>query len=92
MLINPIAYKLGSSICCGLAVLPLDIIQTNMMSSKNVEFHMEEFKMVIINAYGFSITKHSIYQNSEIKQSSDKRGYCWYSIITFLYFFTGKKI
>lgn len=48
MLINPIAYKLGSSICAGLAVLPLDIIQTNMMSSKKVEFHMEEFKWVLL--------------------------------------------
>ena len=48
MLINPIAYNLGSSICGGLAVLPLDIIQTNMMSSKNVEFHMEEFKWLLL--------------------------------------------
>ena len=48
MLINPIAYKLGSSICGGLAVLPLDIIQTNMMTTKKVEFHMEEFKWLLL--------------------------------------------
>jgi hypothetical protein len=48
MLINPVAYKLCSSICGGLAILPLDIVQTNMMSTEKAEFKVDEFKWMLL--------------------------------------------
>lgn len=46
MLMNPTLYKLCSSACGGLSTLPLDVLQTKIISTEEVEFNFNEFKWI----------------------------------------------
>ena len=37
-MINSIIYRVTASLCGGLSILPLDVIQTKTLSTNNVEF------------------------------------------------------
>ena len=42
--INPTIYKLGAASFVELATLPLDLIQTKIISNKKIDFKLDEFK------------------------------------------------
>tara|TARA_Y100001970_G_scaffold113452_1_gene141467 strand:- start:6181 stop:6774 length:594 start_codon:yes stop_codon:yes gene_type:complete len=73
MLINPTLYKLCSSACGGLSTMPLDIIQTKIMSTKEVEFNMNEFKWISLMPIVFVI-QNTAYSKSHIINSQIIRG------------------
>tara|TARA_B100001175_G_scaffold316809_1_gene331723 strand:+ start:1584 stop:2180 length:597 start_codon:yes stop_codon:yes gene_type:complete len=73
MLINPTLYKLCSSACGGLSILPLDVIQTKIMSTKKVEFNMNEFKWISLMPLVFVI-QNTAYSKSYRINSQIIRG------------------
>lgn len=73
MLINPTLYKLCSSACGGLSTMPLDIIQTKIMSTKEVKFNMNEFKWISLMPIVFVI-QNTAYSRSHIIDSQIIRG------------------
>ena len=73
MLINPTLYKLCSSACGGLSTMPLDIIQTKIMSTKEVKFNMNEFKWISLMPIVFVI-QNTAYSRTHIIDSQIIRG------------------
>ena len=73
MLINPTLYKLCSSACGGLSTMPLDIIQTKIMSTKEVKFNVNEFKWISLMPIVFVI-QNTAYSSSHIIDSQIIRG------------------
>lgn len=59
----PTLYKLCSSACGGLSTLPLDVIQTKIMSTEKVEFNMNEFKWIGLMPLVF-VMQNAAYTNS----------------------------
>ena len=73
MLINPTLYKLCSSACGGLSTMPLDIIQTKIMSTKEVKFNVNEFKWISLMPIVFVI-QNTAYSRTHIIDSQIIRG------------------
>ena len=58
--INPLLYRITSSSIAGLSTIPLDILQTKILSNQNVEFKFEEIKWLTILPLVFTI-QNSVY-------------------------------
>lgn len=44
---NPALYRLVSASCGGLSTIPLDVLQTKILTDETVEFKLEEFKWLV---------------------------------------------
>ena len=72
-MINQIIYRVGASFCGRLSILPLDIIQTKILSSNNVEFKFEEIKWLILLPVVFTI-QNTIFDNITFINNKSIRG------------------
>uniref|UniRef100_A0A6C0AYU1 Uncharacterized protein n=1 Tax=viral metagenome TaxID=1070528 RepID=A0A6C0AYU1_9ZZZZ len=61
-MINPIIYRVSASLCGGLSILPLDVIQTKTLSTNNVKFKFRETKWLILLPVVFAI-QNSVFDN-----------------------------
>jgi len=51
----PSLYRIGASSCGALTTIPLDILQTKIISNQPIEFKLEEFKIMFLMTALFSI-------------------------------------
>ena len=63
MKINPILYKFCTSACGGLLTIPLDVVQTKIISTEKVEFNLNEFKWILFMPFVFVI-QNGAYMNT----------------------------
>ena len=63
MLINPILYKLCSSACGGLSIIPFDVLQTKIITREKVEFNFNEFKWISLMPFVF-IIQNEVYMRT----------------------------
>lgn len=70
---KPKLYILGSSICGGLTTIPLDIIQTRIISSSNVNFSLNELRWLALMPIIF-FTQNSVYEWSKFLKNKTMRG------------------
>jgi hypothetical protein len=54
-MINPFLYRVACASCGGLSVLPLDILQTKILSNETIQFNPEEFKWLIFMPSVFAL-------------------------------------
>ena len=55
MIIKPLLYKIGCSACGMLTTLPIDIIQTEIMSNKIISFEFSEIKLGLVMTFMFAL-------------------------------------
>ncbi len=72
-MINPIIYRVGASLCGGLSILPLDVIQTKTLSTNNVEFKFEETKWLILLPVVFAI-QNTVFDNISFTNNKSIKG------------------
>ena len=73
MLMNPTLYRVCSSACGGLSTLPLDVLQTKIMSTEKVEFNLNEFKWISLMPLVF-VLQNTAYSMSNMINSQIIRG------------------
>ena len=72
-MINPMIYRVGASLCGGLSILPLDVIQTKTLSTNNVEFKFEETKWLMLLPVVFAI-QNTVFDNIRFIKNKSIRG------------------
>tara|TARA_B100001093_G_scaffold351999_1_gene336459 strand:+ start:207 stop:800 length:594 start_codon:yes stop_codon:yes gene_type:complete len=72
-MINPMIYRVGASLCGGLSILPLDVIQTKTLSTNNVEFKFEETKWLMLLPVVFAI-QNTVFDNISFIKNKSIRG------------------
>ena len=72
-MISPVIYRIGCSICGGISILPLDVIQTKTLSTNNVEFKLEETKWLMLLPIVFAI-QNTVYDNTNFINNKSIRG------------------
>ena len=72
-MINPMIYRVGASLCGGLSILPLDVIQTKTLSTSNVEFKFEETKWLMLLPVVFAI-QNTVFDNIRFIKNKSIRG------------------
>ena len=70
---NPTLYRVCSSACGGLSTLPLDVLQTKIMSTEKVEFNLNEFKWISLMPLVF-VLQNTAYSMSNMINSQIIRG------------------
>ena len=58
--IHPFIYRFSASSCAGLSIMPLDILQTKILSHQEKVFKPEELKINYTFALNFFYSKFSI--------------------------------
>lgn len=53
--LNPIILKFCCASGSGITIIPLDVIQTKLITNKNIEFKLIEFKWILLSATIFTI-------------------------------------
>lgn len=71
--VNPLAYRLICSASGGLSTLPIDVLQTKIISNQDVEFKIKEFKWLILAPFIFSL-QNSVYNWAKFIPSQSIRG------------------
>lgn len=71
--VNPLAYRLVCSSCGGLSTLPLDVLQTKIISNQDVEFKVKEFKWLILAPFIFSL-QNTVYNWAKFIPNQSIRG------------------
>lgn len=71
--IHPSLYRIGAASCGALTTIPFDIIQTKIISNKNIEFKIQEFKWIFFITILFFI-QNSVYEWSKFINSQTIRG------------------
>lgn len=66
-------YTLSASSCGALTTIPLDMLQTKIISNQNIQFKIEEFKWVLYLTALFSI-QNIVFKNSYFLKSITLRG------------------
>ena len=90
--IHNIVYSIGASSCGTLTTLPLDILQTKIVSNKPIQFKFEELKIIFFMTSLFSI-QNSIYNWSIfLNNISIQAALSGISITPFLIFLENKKL
>ena len=69
----PILYRIGASSCGALTTIPLDILQTKIVSNQSIEFKLEEFKIMFLMTALFSI-QNGVYNWSSFLNNKSLRG------------------
>lgn len=69
----PTLYRLGASSCGALTTIPLDILQTKIISNQTIEFKLEEFKIMFLMTTLFSI-QNGVYNWSSFFNNKSLRG------------------
>lgn len=69
----PTLYRLGASSCGALTTIPLDILQTKIISNQTIEFKLEEFKIMFLMTALFSI-QNGVYNWSSFFNNKSLRG------------------
>lgn len=54
-MINPFLYRVACASCGGLSVLPLDVLQTKILTNETLQFNPEEFKWLIFMPSVFAL-------------------------------------
>tara|TARA_B100001057_G_C22597751_1_gene851548 strand:+ start:156 stop:749 length:594 start_codon:yes stop_codon:yes gene_type:complete len=72
-MINPIIYRVCCSLCGGVSILPLDVIQTKTLSTTNVEFKFEETKWLILLPFVFAI-QNTVFDNISFINNKSIKG------------------
>lgn len=71
--IYPSLYRIGAASCGALTTIPFDIMQTKVVSNKDIEFKLEEFKWMFFMTALFAI-QNSAYNWSKFINSQTIRG------------------
>ena len=71
--IHPFIYRFSASSCAGLSIMPLDILQTKILSHQEKVFKPEELKLTILLPLIFSI-QNSVYEWSKFLPNQSLRG------------------
>ena len=71
--IYPTLYRIGASSCGALTTIPLDILQTKIVSNQPIEFKLEEFKLMFLMTALFSI-QNGVYNWSAFLNNKSIRG------------------
>ena len=69
----PSLYRIGASSCGALTTIPLDILQTKIVSNQPIEFKLEEFKIMFLMTTLFSI-QNGVYNWSAFLNNKSLRG------------------
>lgn len=69
----PTLYRLCASSCGALTTIPLDILQTKIISNQTIEFKLEEFKIMFLMTALFSI-QNGVYNWSSFLNNKSLRG------------------
>ena len=69
----PSLYRIGASSCGALTTIPLDILQTKIVSNQPIEFKLEEFKIMFLMTALFSI-QNGVYNWSAFLNNKSLRG------------------
>ena len=72
-MINPSLYRIAAASCGAVSIIPLDIMQTKIISNKDVEFKIDEFKWMFYMTLLFSI-QNAVYDWSKFINSQTIRG------------------
>ena len=71
--INPTLYRICCSSCGGLTVLPLDILQTRVLTNKPVTLKLSELKWLGLFCFLFAM-QNTVYSRTSFIQSKNIRG------------------
>lgn len=89
--IYPSLYRIGASSCGALTTIPLDILQTKIISNKPIEFKLDEIKIIFLMTALFSI-QNGVYNWSVFLNNKSLRGtLAGLSIVPFYIFLESKK-
>lgn len=69
----PSLYRIGASSCGALTTIPLDILQTKIVSNQPIEFKLEEFKIMFLMTALFSI-QNGVYNWCAFLNNKSLRG------------------
>ena len=69
----PSLYRIAASSCGALTTIPLDILQTKIVSNQPIEFKLEEFKIMFLMTALFSI-QNGVYNWSVFLNNKSLRG------------------
>lgn len=72
-MINPFLYRVACASCGGLSVLPLDILQTKILTNETIHFNPEEFKWLIFMPSVFAL-QNSVYNWADFLPNQFIRG------------------
>jgi hypothetical protein len=90
--IYPSLYRIGASSCGALTTIPLDILQTKIVSNKPIEFKLDEIKIMFLMTTLFSI-QNGVYNWSGFLNNKSFRGaLAGLSVVPFYIFLESKKL
>ena len=89
--INPYIYRVCSASCGALSTLPIDIIQTSVLTQKNVTLRVNELPLMLIMSNLFAI-QNTVYSLTKCIPNISFRGFlAGLSISPFVIFIQSKK-
>lgn len=71
--INPFLYRFCASSCAGLSIMPLDVLQTKILSQEDKVFKPKELRLTVLLPFIFAI-QNSVYAWSVFLPNQSMRG------------------